>query len=200
MHSPELHIWQTRQIRNLTLHRHWGRGREPQWQKVFGPSSNFCMHCNEMPTQYVHCGASTQSWYFVEHFWHVPPDIGLILQLLCSQIGNRKFRKETKQNITTEWIPHSVIVAKFRKEERRERREVSELIARHCIGVNVRSPHSSGKTRATSNSPSVNFVVCGIHACYLPGKNAKSLFGTPYLSFQIRVQFKIPYKANLYSA
>ena len=30
----------------------------------------------------IHCGASTQSWYFVVNFWHFPPAGWLILQLL----------------------------------------------------------------------------------------------------------------------
>ena len=29
----------------------------------------------------LHCGAYTQSWYFVGYFWHLPPAFGLILQL-----------------------------------------------------------------------------------------------------------------------
>ena len=40
--------------------------------------------------------------------WNVPPAVGLILQLLCSHIGDRNIRKKTKQNITTERTPHSV--------------------------------------------------------------------------------------------
>ena len=32
----------------------------------------------------------------------------MILQLLCSPIGNRNFREKTKQNITTEEMPQSV--------------------------------------------------------------------------------------------
>ena len=50
----------------------------------------------------LHCEASTQSWYFVEHILHVPPAVGPILQLLCSPIGNRDLQKKTKQNIATE--------------------------------------------------------------------------------------------------
>ena len=30
----------------------------------------------------IHCGASTQSWYFVVKFWHFPPAGWLIMQLL----------------------------------------------------------------------------------------------------------------------
>ena len=56
----------------------------------------------------LHCGASTQACYFVDPFRHVPPAVGLLLQLLCSPIGNGKFQKNTKQNITTEWTPHNV--------------------------------------------------------------------------------------------
>ena len=33
----------------------------------------------------VHCTSSPQLWYFVKQFWHVPPDVGLLLLLLCSQ-------------------------------------------------------------------------------------------------------------------
>ena len=66
----------------------------------------------------MHCGASmsTQSWYFVEYFWHVPPACGLILQLLCGSIGNRNFRKKRKENITTEWTPHSVLFCNYQSE------------------------------------------------------------------------------------
>ena len=83
----------------------------------------------------IHCGASTQSWCFVQHFWNVPQAVGLIVELLCSPIGqlsrecdskllsmgirgrgfvldclirNQNFWKKTKQNIVTEWRPHSV--------------------------------------------------------------------------------------------
>jgi len=35
---------------------------------------------------------------------------GLILQLLCSPVGNRNFLSETKQNFTTEWTPRSVYI------------------------------------------------------------------------------------------
>ena len=57
----------------------------------------------------LHWGASTQSWYFVKHFWHVPPAVWLILQLLCSPFGSQNFQKKLKENITTEWTPHSVL-------------------------------------------------------------------------------------------
>ena len=40
--------------------------------------------------------ASTLSWHFVEYNWHVPPTTGLILQLLCSPIGNWNFQKDNK--------------------------------------------------------------------------------------------------------
>ena len=36
-------------------------------------------------------------------FDHVPPAIGLILQLLWSPIGSRKFQNKRKQNMATEW-------------------------------------------------------------------------------------------------
>ena len=50
---------------------------------------------------HVQCASSTQSWYFGKHFWHVPLAGGLILQLLCNSICNRKLWKKTKQNIVT---------------------------------------------------------------------------------------------------
>ena len=56
----------------------------------------------------LHCGASTQPWYFVEPFWHVPRAVWMILQLLCSPIIKLNFRKKTEQDITTEWTPQSV--------------------------------------------------------------------------------------------
>ena len=56
----------------------------------------------------VHCGASPQSWYFVEHFWHGPPTVGLILQLQWSPIGNQNFQQKTKQNITNDRTHHIV--------------------------------------------------------------------------------------------
>ena len=56
----------------------------------------------------VHCGASTESWCFVKHFWHVPPAVGLILQILCRPIWNLKFQKKMKPNMTTERMPQSV--------------------------------------------------------------------------------------------
>ena len=43
----------------------------------------------------VHCGVPTQSWYFVDYFWHVPPAIRLILQLRFSPIRSG-IPKETK--------------------------------------------------------------------------------------------------------
>ena len=46
----------------------------------------------------IHSGASAQSWWFVKHFWHVPMAIGLILQLLCSPIGNWNFRTKAKHH------------------------------------------------------------------------------------------------------
>ena len=57
----------------------------------------------------VHCVSTLQSWCFVKHFSHVPLAVGLILQLLCSPIGNRNFQKKRKQNITTEGTKHSVV-------------------------------------------------------------------------------------------
>ena len=39
--------------------------------------------------------------------FHITSAVGLILQL-SSPIGNRTFRKKTKQNFTTEGTPHSV--------------------------------------------------------------------------------------------
>ena len=50
--------------------------------------------------------ATSQSWYFVKHFWNGPPAVGLRLQLLCSHIANRNFREKTKQNIKTMRMPH----------------------------------------------------------------------------------------------
>ena len=54
------------------------------------------------------CVVTSQSWYFVKHFWNVPHATGLIQQLLCSPIGNRNFQRKTNQNITTERMPHCV--------------------------------------------------------------------------------------------
>ena len=56
----------------------------------------------------VHCGASAQSQCLVNHFWHVSPVVGQILQLLSSPIGNMNFPKKTQQNITTERMPQTV--------------------------------------------------------------------------------------------
>ena len=41
--------------------------------------------------------ASTQSWYFVEHFGHAPP---------ANYCGNQNFQMKTKLNIMTERPPH----------------------------------------------------------------------------------------------
>ena len=60
--------------------------------------------CNSFHTPTL----SYQSWYFVNIFWNVPLAVGLIQHLLCSPIGDRNFRKKTKQNITTARTPHSV--------------------------------------------------------------------------------------------
>ena len=49
----------------------------------------------------VHCGACTQSWYFVDHFLHVPPAVGLILMLPCSPIVTWSFQK--KRNLCN-WV------------------------------------------------------------------------------------------------
>ena len=46
-------------------------------------------------TRWLQSGASAQSWHFVEQFWHVPPDIRLMLQLLCSPMCYRNFREKT---------------------------------------------------------------------------------------------------------
>ena len=45
----------------------------------------------------VLCWASTQSWYFVEHFGHAPP---------ANYCGNQNFQMKTKLNIMTERPPH----------------------------------------------------------------------------------------------
>ena len=42
--------------------------------------------------------------------WNVPLAFGLIHLLLCSPIGRRNFKKETKQKIATDWTLHSVTV------------------------------------------------------------------------------------------
>ena len=47
----------------------------------------------------LHCVESSQSWYSVKHFWHVSLVDGLILELLCSPIGNQNFRKKTRHMI-----------------------------------------------------------------------------------------------------
>ena len=62
--------------------------------------------------QSIHCGASTQSWYFVEHFWHVPLAVELILQLLCSPIGKRNFRKKKKTQ-HLDWVDASLILGEI---------------------------------------------------------------------------------------
>ena len=49
---------------------------------------------------YIHCGASSQSQYFVEHFWHVPLAVGLMQQLLRSQIGIWNFHKKENKSET----------------------------------------------------------------------------------------------------
>ena len=50
-------------------------------------------------------------WYFVEHFWRVPPVVGLIviLQLLCSQPSNRNFQKNPTKHLAKEGTPHIVV-------------------------------------------------------------------------------------------
>ena len=40
------------------------------------------------------------------YMFHCP--FGLVLQLLCSPIGNRNYRKKTEQNIANEWTPQIV--------------------------------------------------------------------------------------------
>ena len=60
--------------------------------------------------KHLHCGASTQSCYFVGYFWHVQPAIVLILQLLCSPIGHRNFQKKRKENNATDWTPNLVLL------------------------------------------------------------------------------------------
>ena len=52
--------------------------------------------------------SSPQSWDFAMHFWHVLSAGGLILQLLCSPIGNQNYPSKTKHNITTEGMTHRV--------------------------------------------------------------------------------------------
>ena len=47
----------------------------------------------------VHRASSSQSQYFVKHFWHVPLTVGLLLQLLCSPTGN--ITSDRKQNKTS---------------------------------------------------------------------------------------------------
>ena len=56
---------------------------------------------------HIHSGASPHSWCFVKYFLHVPPAVGLILQLLCSPIGNWNFQKKRK-NIANERTPQTV--------------------------------------------------------------------------------------------
>ena len=71
---------------------------------------------------------------------------------------------------------------------RRERREIRELIAHHCI-AGLMSPlpnselvHQAGKTRAMCNHTSC--LLCG----YLPGKNAKFCLELPTSKLQIRAE------------
>ena len=47
---------------------------------------------------FIHSEASAHSWCLVEHFWHDPRAVGLILHLLYSPNGNQNF--ERKQNKT----------------------------------------------------------------------------------------------------
>ena len=49
----------------------------------------------------VHCASSPQLQYFLKLCWHVPPAVGLILQLLCSPTGKLNFCQKTKQNKTS---------------------------------------------------------------------------------------------------
>ena len=58
---------------------------------------------------YMHCVLSPRSRCFVKHIWHVPPAVGLILQLLCSPTGSQNLWQKIKQNLTTEGTKHSVI-------------------------------------------------------------------------------------------
>ena len=46
----------------------------------------------------LHPEASPHPWCFVEYFLHVPPAVGLILQLLCSPIDNQNFQKKRKHH------------------------------------------------------------------------------------------------------
>ena len=68
----------------------------------------FCKQGFEFPSLLFHCVSSPQSQCYVKHIWHVPPAIGLILQLLCSPTGNQNFWQKTKQNITTGGTKHIV--------------------------------------------------------------------------------------------
>ena len=45
----------------------------------------------------LHSGASPHSLSVVKYFLHVHPAVGLILQLMCSPIGNLNFRKKTSR-------------------------------------------------------------------------------------------------------
>ena len=67
-------------------------------------------------------------------FWNIPPDIGLTLQLLCSQIGNPNFRKKTRPNITAERMPHSVDTTRY--ENHREYYTSVNSIQWQCLDYN----------------------------------------------------------------
>ena len=88
-------------------------GGTPRWtvsvslsQCVWSPWTSFNDKRKSWHMIYsVHCTSSPQLWYFVKQFWHVPPDVGLLLLLLCSQpnwYSNWNFPKKTKQKMATE--------------------------------------------------------------------------------------------------
>ena len=90
----------------------WGlAGRRPFSNKHCNPFSvrnNSVFKTVSFKTPYfifVHFGASPHSRGFVD----VTPAVGLILQLLCSQIGNWNFQKKTKQNIVNEGTPRHTL-------------------------------------------------------------------------------------------
>ena len=79
------------------------KGRLTSYQTQFAPQTN---------KLYLHTlwGArSAQSLCFVKHFLHVPPVVGLILQLMCNPIDNQNLGMRKKQNITTERMPQIVL-------------------------------------------------------------------------------------------
>ena len=87
---------------NITQNVDWNeRGRERDKDEGRGRMQRYSV--GHSLRKGLYCVSSPQSRCFVKHFWHVPPAVGLILQLLCSSVGNKNFWQKTNQNIASDW-------------------------------------------------------------------------------------------------